>query len=316
MGPSRRSVLVAGLVAALPLRAVAQEGPLRVVATTGMVADAARQVGGDLVEVQALMGPGVDPHAYRQTRADVAAMAGADVVLWHGLYLEAQLEEFLADLGRSRRVVAVAEAVPQDRLMGHDQYAGRFDPHVWMDPDLWAFVVGGVRDALAAALPGGEAVLQANAVAHLADVKALGNYSRQVLGTVPEPARVLVTAHDAFRYFGRAYGFEVLGVQGISTESEAGLQRVRELVDLLVSRKLGAIFVESSVSERNVQALVEGAAARGQAVAIGGSLYSDAMGEAGTYEGTWVGMIDHNVTVIARALGGTAPEKGMQGRLA
>jgi manganese/zinc/iron transport system substrate-binding protein len=137
-----------------------------------------------------------------------------------------------------------------------------------------------------------------------------------VLGTVPEPARVLVTAHDAFRYFGRAYGFEVLGVQGISTESEAGLQRVRELVDLLVSRKLGAIFVESSVSERNVQALVEGAAARGQAVAIGGSLYSDAMGEAGTYEGTWVGMIDHNVTVIARALGGTAPEKGMQGRLA
>lgn len=316
MSLSRRSVLMAGLVAALPLRAAAQEGPLRVVATTGMIADAARQVGGDLVEVQALMGPGVDPHAYRQTRADVAAMARADLVLWHGLYLEAQLEEFLLDLGRSRRVVAVAEAVPQDRLLAHDEYASRFDPHVWMDPDLWAFVVGGVRDAMIAARPGGEAAFRAKAEAHLAEVARLGDYARQVLGTVPEAARVLVTAHDAFRYFGRAYGFEVMGIQGISTESEAGLQRVGALVDLIVERRLGAIFVESSVSERNVQALVEGAAARGHRVAIGGSLYSDAMGEAGSYEGTWVGMIDHNVTLIARALGGTAPEKGMQGRLA
>lgn len=316
MSLSRRSVLMAGLVAALPLRVVAQDGPLRVVATTGMIADAARQVGGDLVEVQALMGPGVDPHAYRQTRADVAAMAQADLVLWHGLYLEAQLEEFLLDLGRTRTVVAVAEAVPQDRLLAHDEYAGRFDPHVWMDPDLWAFVVAGVRDAMIAARPADETAFRANAEAHLTEVAGLGAYSRQVLGSVPEAARVLVTAHDAFRYFGRAYGFEVLGVQGISTESEAGLQRVGELVNLLVDRRLGAIFVESSVSERNVQALVEGAAAKGQTVAIGGSLYSDAMGEAGTYEGTWVGMIDHNVTTIARALGGTAPDKGMQGRLA
>lgn len=315
MGLSRRSVLVGGVVAALPWRAVAQDGVLRVVATTGMIADAVRQVGGDLVDVQGLMGPGVDPHAYRQTRADVAAMARADLVLWHGLYLEAQLEEFLADLGRSRTVVAVAEAVPADRLLSHDQYEGRYDPHVWMDPDLWAFVVGGVRDALTDARPDGETVFRANAEAHLAALADLSAYSRQVLGTVPQPARVLVTAHDAFRYFGAAYGFDVLGIQGISTESEAGLQRVGELVDLLVDRKLGAIFVESSVSGRNVQALVEGAAAKGQAVAIGGSLYSDAMGDAGTYEGTWIGMIDHNVTTIARALGGTAPAGGMQGKL-
>ncbi len=304
----------AAVVCASPVASRAQER-LTLVATTGMIADAARAVGGDLVDVRALMGPGVDPHAYRQTRTDILALTRADLVLWHGLYLEAQMEEFLLDLADRQRVVAVGEAVPRDLLVAHDDYDNRFDPHVWMDPELWAHVVEGVRDALIAAHPEGEPDFRLNAESHLSEIARLSAYSDEVLATVPEPQRVLLTAHDAFNYFGRAYGFDVVGIQGISTESEAGLVRIRDLVDLLVDRQVGAVFVESSVSDQNIRALVEGAAAAGHEVIIGGELYSDAMGEPGTYEGTYLGMIDHNVTVIASALGGAAPERGMDGRL-
>jgi manganese/zinc/iron transport system substrate-binding protein len=313
MQPTRRALLAA--VAAMPLAPLpgpaAAQDALDVVATTGMIADAAREVGGDLVEVRALMGPGVDPHAYRQTRSDIVAMAEADLVLWHGLFLEAQMEEFLRDLAGDRNVVAVAESLPADLLVAHDDYEDRYDPHVWMDPDLWSRVVLNVRDALIVTAPAHEAAFRANADAHLEELEELARYAAEVLSSVPAERRVLVTAHDAFNYFGSAYGFEVRGIQGISTESEAGLQRVAELVDLLVDRRIGAVFVESSVSDRNVRALIEGAAAEGHEVAVGGTLFSDAMGEAGTYEGTYLGMIDHNATTIARALGGQAPERGM-----
>lgn len=305
------ATIMAALALALAVPPARSDERLDVVATTGMIADAARQVGGDLVEVRALMGPGVDPHAYRQTRSDIAAMAGADLVLWHGLYLEAQMEEFLERLAGQSRVVAVAETLPRDVLLTYEAYEGQFDPHVWMDPDLWRHVVAAVRDALAAAAPRHADVFAANAETHLEELEDLARYAREVLDTVPEDSRVLVTAHDAFNYFGAAYGFEVVGIQGISTESEAGLRRVSELVDLLVERDIGAVFVETSVSDRSIRALIEGAAARGHEVEIGGELYSDAMGEPGTYEGTYVGMIDQNVTTIARALGGDAPERGM-----
>ena len=172
-----------------------------------------------------------------------------------------------------------------------------------------------IRDALIAADPANADAYHANAESFLAELETLSDYATQSLSTVPEAQRVLVTAHDAFNYFGRAYGFEVLGIQGISTDSEAGLSRIAELVDVLVERNVAAVFVESSVSDRNIRALIEGAAARGHAVQIGGELYSDAMGDPGTYEGTYLGMIDHNVTVITRALGGAAPERGMAGRL-
>ncbi|UKV13807.1 zinc ABC transporter substrate-binding protein [Thalassospiraceae bacterium SW-3-3] len=290
--------------------------PIDVVATTSMIADAARQVAGDRAKVTALMGPGVDPHSYRQTRSDIAAMARADLVLWHGLYLEAQLEEFFLDLEKRRNVIAVGEAIDKSKLLNHAEYKGRYDPHVWMDPQLWETVALAVRDALIKTDPEGEATYRANADKHIADIEKLITYMRSVTRTVPEKSRVLLTAHDAFSYFGRGYDFEVLGIQGISTESEAGLRRVEELVDTIVDRKIAAVFVESSVPERNVRALIEGAAARGQKVEIGGTLFSDAMGEPGTYEGTYIGMIDHNATLITRALGGDAPATGMQGKLA
>jgi len=316
----RRFLSLAAALAAVaslwgPVPAAAQASPIKVVATTGMIADAARQVGGDLVEVKALMGPGVDPHAYRQTRTDIVAMTRADLVLRHGLYLEAQMEDFLRDLARKRNVVAVAEALPKTMLLAHDDYADKFDPHVWMSPELWSHVVVAVRDALIAVRPEAKTTFEANAAAHLKDLAELANYTTKVLSSVPAESRVLLTAHDAFNYFGAAYIFEVLGIQGISTESEAGLSHIAELVDMLVGRKIGAVFVESSVSDRNIRALVEGASAKGHTVTIGGELFSDAMGEEGTYEGTYLGMIDHNATTITRALGGEAPERGLRGKL-
>lgn len=288
---------------------------LQITATTGMIADAARQIGGEHAVVTGLMGPGVDPHAYRQTRTDILALARADLVLWHGLYLEAQLEAFFQSFAKDRFVLAVAESVPQKLLIAHDVYKDKVDPHVWMDPERWVYVVRAIRDVLINRKPEAAVLMTANAGRHLADIAALSAYAKKVLATVPADQRVLVTAHDAFNYFGLAYDFEVVGIQGISTEGEAGLNRVAQLVDLLVSRQVQAVFVESSVSDRNIRALIEGAASKGHQVAVGGELFSDAMGEPGTYEGTYIGMIDHNVTTIARALGGEAPERGMAGRL-
>ncbi|RYH08081.1 metal ABC transporter solute-binding protein, Zn/Mn family [Tropicimonas sp. IMCC6043] len=299
---------------AMPGRAQ-DAAPLEIVATTGMIADAAVRIGGDLVSVRGLMGPGVDPHSYRQTRSDIVAMTRADLVLAHGLYLEAQMEEFFEKLVQKGRVEAIAESLPKDQLLAHTDYDDKFDPHVWMDPALWAEVVPAVRDALIEARPESAAVFTRNTDALVAEIGGLAEYGHKILGEVPAQSRVLVTAHDAFGYFGRAYGFEVLGIQGISTESEAGLNRIGELVDVLVDRDIGAVFVESSVSDRNIRALIEGAAAQGHEVTVGGELFSDAMGEPGTYEGTYIGMLDHNMTTIARALGGVPPERGMNGRL-
>ena len=316
-GMTRRQTLLglAGIGAfGLPGRAQAADR-LSVVTTTGMLGDVVTRVGGAAVDVQSLLGPGLDPHAFRATRSDIVAMARADMVVWHGLGLEAQLVPFMEDLAAKKPVIALGEAVPQDRLIPHDEYADAFDPHIWMDPGLWALAAAAAHDILAEARPEAAAEIAANAESYLQDAARVGAYAREVLSTVPEDARVLVTAHDAFGYFGRAFGFEVLGIQGISTESEAGLNRIRDLVDVLVDRRIGAVFVESSVSDRNMRALIEGAAARGHDVAVGGELFSDAMGPQGSYEGSWLGMIDHNVTTIAAALGGRVPDRGMDGRL-
>jgi len=309
-------LLVLMLVGLGVVPAAQAQQKLNVVATTSMIADALKQIGGNRVEVTALMGPGVDPHIYRQTRSDISAMTKADAVFWHGLYLEAQLESFFKDLAKRKTVIALAETLPKEKLLGNPNYANRFDPHVWMDPRMWKEVVTAARDSLIKLDPKGAEIFSANMQRHLAEIDALATYAEKSLSTIPEASRVLITAHDAFNYFGRAHRFEVLGIQGISTESEAGLKQIEELVSVIVTRKIGAIFIESSVSDRNVKALIEGAAAKGHKVVIGGELYSDAMGAPGTYEGTYIGMIDHNVTVITRALGGDAPAKGLNNRLA
>lgn len=312
----RRHFLALTAASALTPRLALASSTLNIVATTGMIADTARRIGGSHVQVTGLMGSGVDPHAYRQTRTDITAMTRADLVLWHGLYLEAQMEDFLLKLARRRTSVPVAEAMPRDALISHADYDGRFDPHVWMVPALWTHVAREIAGVLSEARPERSADFMANLTAFEAELTKLQSYGETVMATIPAKSRVLLTAHDAFGYFGRAFDMEVIGIQGISTESEAGLNRISTLVDMLVQRKIAAAFVESSVSDRNIRALIEGAAAQGHEVSIGGELYSDAMGADGTYEATYIGMIDHNITTIARALGGIVPERGMSGKLA
>ena len=294
--------------------AYANEKP-NIVVTTGMIADAVSNIAEDLVNIKVLMGSGVDPHAYRQTRSDIVSLANADLVLWNGLYLEAQMEEFLIELGNERPVIAVAENVPHNLLIGSDEYVGRFDPHLWMNPSIWSNIVLNVRDALLEILPDAKTKLSDNAEIYMKEIEQLENYANNVLTSVPQKNRILLTSHDAFNYFGQAYGYDVIGIQGISTESEAGLKRISELVDLIIEKNIQAVFIETSVSDRNIRALVEGARAKGYEVSIGGELFSDAMGEPGSYEGTYIGMIDSNSTKIAIALGGDAPHAGMLNKL-
>ena len=287
--------------------------PYRIAATTGMVADIVRHVAGDRAAVTTLIGEGIDPHLYVPTRSDVAALMEADVVFYSGLLLEGKMTDTLVKVAGSRSVHAVTELVDQSLLLQPAEFDGHFDPHLWMDASAWTQAVHAVTDALAAYDPAGADGYRERAAAYAATLAALHDYALRALGSIPEPQRLLVTAHDAFNYFGRAYGLEVAGIQGVSTESEAGLDRINRLVDLLVTRRIRAVFVETTIADRSVRALIEGAAARGHTVAVGGELFSDAMGQPGTYEGTYVGMLDHNVTTVARALGGDAPERGFRG---
>jgi manganese/zinc/iron transport system substrate-binding protein len=314
---SRRALLGTAAVAMLPAPAFAQGAQrLSVVTTTAMLADAVRMLAGEQVRVEALMGEGVDPHLYRPTRADIVKMTQADLVIAHGLSLEAQFRETFAQLARRRPAVLAADAIPKEQLLKDEEVPDKPDPHVWMDPKLWAVVVRSVALALVGVNVPNRRKVQPELEPVLAKMDALGTYAGQSLSSIVPERRILVTAHDAFGYLARAYGFEVHGIQGLSTESEAGLKAIEATVDLVVNRKIPAVFVESSVSDRNIRAVIEGAARRGHQVRIGAELFSDAMGKPGTYEGTYVGMIDHNVTSIARALGGSAPEKGMSGLLA
>lgn len=312
------ALVVLGLNAGTLAQAIAQSGKsLNVVVTTGMVADIVRTVGGDRVRVSQLMGEGVDPHLYKATRADITSMLGADVVFYNGLLLEGKLSDALVRIATAGKpVFAVTELIDENSLLQAEGSEGHFDPHVWMDPRAWMKAVDVVRDKLSQRDAAGAERYRANAAKLQGDIEALDLYAERVLSSVPKERRVLVTAHDAFGYFGRRYGFEVLGIQGISTESEAGLKQIERLVGVLVERSIPAVFVESTIPERTVRALIAGAKAKGAAVAIGGELFSDAMGKPGTYEGTYVGMIDHNVTTIARALGADAPSKGFKGQLA
>ena len=274
--------------------------PINIVCTTGMVADLVRQVGGDKVKVTQIMGEGVDPHLYKASPGDVNLLSGADAIFYSGLHLEGKMADVFVRMARKKPTFAVTEYIPEDRVLENAE--GGFDPHLWFDVSLWREAAGVVRDALKAFDPKHADEYQGRADAYQAELAKLHDYARSQLATIPKERRVMVTAHDAFRYFGRAYDVEVKGIQGISTESEAGVKEVNALVNFLVERKIKAVFVESSVSDKNVRALLEGCKARGHAVVIGGELFSDAMGKDGTPEGTYVGMVRHNVDTIVKAL--------------
>lgn len=294
----RAGSLAAGWVAAVA-GGVRADAP-RVVATTTVVADLVRQVAGDAVAVESLMGPGIDPHGYKATPRDADRLARADLVVASGLHLEGKLGELLERLGRRTRVVAVAESLPREKLL--EVAPGLYDPHVWFDARLWSECVPAAAEAVAAAVPERAAECRQRARDYAERLGRLDDELRGRIATLPAERRVLVTAHDAFRYFGRAYGLEVVGVQGASTESEAGLADINRIVELIAARRLPAVFVETSVSDRNVEALREGARARGQPVALGGRLYSDSLGEAGGDAGTLEQVLRANVETIVAGL--------------
>ena len=278
------------------------DGRLRVVTTTGIVGDAAARVGGERVNVTSLMGPGIDPHLYRASEGDVSLLANADLVLFNGLHLEAKMGEVLEQMGGRVATVAVTENIDRATLLSPPEFAGNFDPHIWFDVRLWMQAVERIRDAFIAEDSAGAEVYRSNADAYLKELAALDDEVRARAQTVPAERRVVVTAHDAFNYFGRAYGFEVRGLQGISTAAEAGTADVQALAAFIGERRIPAIFVESSVSPRTIEAVQAAVRARGFDVKIGGQLYSDALGDPKGPAGTYPGMVRANVQTITSAL--------------
>lgn len=275
---------------------------IKVVTTTTMIADSVRQVGGERVTVTPLMGAGVDPHLYKASANDVKLLDDADIIFYNGLELEGRLGDVLIKMARSRPTVAVAEDIAHSRLREPAEFEGKFDPHIWFDPTLWQETVRVISKHLVAIDPASKALYDAQTERYLKELTDLDQFVRTEIATIPAAGRVLITAHDAFGYFGQQYGVEVRGLQGVSTASEAGAADVQSLVDFIVERKIKAIFVESSIPETTIKAVQAGAVARGHQVAIGGQLFSDSLGPAGTPEGTYVGMVRHNVATIVKAL--------------
>jgi manganese/zinc/iron transport system substrate-binding protein len=293
---------------------IAASAELNIIATTGMVADITRRVVGEHGTVDALMGEGIDPHLYKPTAADARKILNADLIFYSGLLLEGRMTDTFLKAARLGKVVfPVTERIEETYLLEPPEFEGHWDPHVWMDVSAWGHAVDAVATALCEQDPVHCQQYKDNAKAYNKQLEGLHAYAIKSIASIPKEQRVLITAHDAFNYFGRAYGIEVVGIQGLSTESEAGIEDVNRLVNLLVDKGITAVFVESSVSDRNVIALIEGAKAKGHRVIIGGRLYSDAMGKRGTYEGTYIGMLDHNITTISIGLGGDAPSSGYAG---
>lgn len=279
-----------------------EAGKLRIVTTVGMVTDIVQRIAGDEADVIGLMGPGVDPHLYKASYQDVNKLDHADIVFFSGLHLEGKMTVMLEKMARFKPVVAVAEAIPESLRLAEGGASGHTDPHLWMNPALWKHIVDPIEAELSKAKPEHRERFRFRADSLKSEFDSLYAWAHATLAAIPEESRVLVTAHDAFNYFGRAFKVDVRALQGISTATEFGLADVQNLVGLIVERKIKAVFVESSVPQKPLQAVIEGCRARGQDVKIGGSLYSDAMGEPGTPDGTYFGMIRHNVNTIASAL--------------
>ncbi len=275
---------------------------IRAVTTIGMIADIVENVGGERVRVTGLMGPGVDPHLYKASEGDVARMTEADIIFYNGLHLEGKMTDVFEKMERFARTVAVTDGIERSSLMAPPEFKGAYDPHVWFDVTLWMKAAGHVRDALAALDPESAEIYRSNSEGYLLRLGELNEYVLARAGKLPEEKRVLITAHDAFNYFGRAYGFQVLGLQGISTVAEAGAADIQALSAFIVERKIPAIFLETSVPRRYIEALQASVRARGFEVKIGGNLFSDAMGNPGSIEGTYIGMVRHNIDTIVSAL--------------
>lgn len=299
------ALALAGCTAVREAKAPA-DGPIVAVATTGMIGDALAAIGGEHVSVTTLMGPGVDPHLYKASARDVGTLSEAQVIFYNGLHLEAAMGDVLEEMDGRTSTIAVAGRLPSDQLISSPDYAGQYDPHVWFDVRLWMAAAERIRDGLIELDPDNEAEYRANAEAYLEQLEELDAYVQAQAERIEPDKRVLITAHDAFNYFGRRYGFEVRGLQGISTATEAGAGDIQQLAEFIADREIPAVFVESSVPVRNIEAVQAAVRARGFDVRIGEALFSDAMGDPGTVEGTYVGMVRHNIDAIVAGLLGEA----------
>lgn len=281
-------------------RAVHDNRPL-VVCTTGIIADVVRAIAGSDIRVQALMGPGIDPHLYRARPGDVQKLADAAIIFYNGLHLEGKMADILSAMSLHKKTIAIADAIPT-ALVHESNSAGVYDPHVWHAVALWALVVPVIAHELTILDPVHAMQYNARAQEYAKELRALDDYVHSAVERIAPAQRILVTAHDAFGYFGQAYGFEVIGLQGISTDSEVSIADVQNLVDTIIERKVPAIFVETSIAQRALHAVQQACAARGWHVELGDALFSDALGNPGTPEGTYVGMIRHNIDAITSAL--------------
>lgn len=275
---------------------------IQVTTTIAQIADIVENIGGDKVKVESLMGPGIDPHLYKASQGDLSKLNDADFIFYNGLRLEGRMGDILNKMAEEKPTIPVAESVPSDLLLKAEGETDKMDPHIWFDISLWLYAVEEVKNTLVEEDEENAAYYEKNAEAYINELKELDAYAKEQIATIPPESRVLVTAHDAFQYFGEAYDMEVTGLQGLSTDAEFGLNDVRSIVDLLVERDIKAVFVESSISEDSINAVVQGAESRGHTVKIGGELYSDAMGAAGTETGTYLGMFRHNIETIVDSL--------------
>lgn len=277
-------------------------GKLQVLTTIGMIGDVAKNIGGDVIDVVSLMGPGVDPHLYKASAGDVQRLSDAELILYNGLHLESKMGEIIEQMGSRKTTIAVTRNILESSLISDENNDKAFDPHVWFDVRLWKIAALEIKQALVSADPDNKEVFEKNYKEYSTKLDELHEYVRIRAAEVKKEQRVLITAHDAFGYFGEAYGFEVRGLQGISTAAEAGAGDVKGLADYIADNKIKALFIESSVPRRNVEALQAAVKDRGFSVEIGGELFSDAMGDPGTLKGTYLGMVRHNIDTIVEAL--------------
>lgn len=295
-------VAVLALCACDASRKSASDGKLSILTTTGMIEDAVKNIVKDSAKVVSLMGPGVDPHLYKASQGDLKKFQEAEIIFYNGLHLEGKMVDILKKVSRTKPVFAVADGIPADRLLSNEQFENAPDPHIWFDVSLWKLAVIYIKEKLKESDPGSAEFYEANASDYLKHLDSLHHFAANRINELPESNRVLITAHDAFGYFGAAYHLEVKGLQGISTMSDYGLRDITELVDFIIENNIKAIFVETSVSERSINAVIQGCRQQGHEVKIGGSLYSDAMGAPGTFEGTYIGMVTSNVNTIVESL--------------
>ena len=278
------------------------QNKLYLVATTGMIKDALENIAGNKATVFGMMGPGVDPHLYKPTPGDLSELRKADIIFYNGLHLEGKMVEVFEKLAKQKPVFPVADGIPKSKLKAPADGSQAYDPHVWFDVSIWSAAVKYAGEMLAQTDNENAAFYRENTANYLKKLDELNTWTSEQISSIPEKQRVLITAHDAFGYFGVAYQIEVKGLQGISTVSEFGLRDVTELVDFISERTIKAVFVETSVSSKSLETVVSGCKDKGHEVKIGGTLFSDAMGEANTPEGTYIGMVKANVNTIVSNL--------------